>query len=110
MGRIVIVGYRPKPGAAAALPTLVARHWPLLREQALVSARPPWLLRAADGTLVEVFEWLSPQSIARAHSNPAVQALWSEFAALCDLIPVSQVPEAAELFSEFEALNVQAYR
>jgi hypothetical protein len=105
MGRIVIVGYRPKPGHQADLQALVSRHAQVLREQALVSDRPAWLMRAADGTVVEVFEWLSEHSIERAHGNAAVQALWAEFAAVCDYVPVGQLPEAAALFSEFEALN-----
>ena len=73
MGRIVIVGYRPKPGQQAAVQALVSRHGQVLREQALVTDRPGWVMRAADGTLVEVFEWLSTHSIERAHSTAAVQ-------------------------------------
>ncbi|MFO1328298.1 MAG: hypothetical protein U1F56_13140 [Rubrivivax sp.] len=108
MGRVVIVGYRPKPGMEVALAALASRHWSVLREQALVSERPPQLMRAADGTVVEVFEWLCAESIERAHHNAAVQALWSEFAALCDYVPLAQVPEAARLFSEFEPLPARA--
>ncbi len=104
MGRMVIVGYRPKPGLQTELEAVVGRHWGVLRQQALVSDRPPQLMRAADGTVVEVFEWLSVQSIARAHHNAAVQALWSELAAVGDCVPLGQVPEAARLFSEFEPL------
>ena len=99
MGRVVIVGYRPKPGMDAAVATLAARHWAVLRAQALVSERPPLLMRAADGTVVEVFEWLCAESIERAHHNAAVQALWSEFAAACDYVPVGQLSEAAQPFS-----------
>jgi hypothetical protein len=33
-----------------------------------------------------------------------VQALWSEFAAVCDFVPVGGLAEAARLFSEFESL------
>lgn len=104
MGRFVIVGYRPKPGMAAALEAVVGKHWDTLRHEALVSDRPPQRMRAADGTIVEVFEWLCAQSIARAHSNAAVQALWSEFAAVCEYVPVGQLAEAGQLFSEFDAL------
>jgi hypothetical protein len=105
MGRIVIVGYRPRAGQGPALQALVARHWQVLREQALVTERPPSVMRATDGSLVEVFEWLSPQSIERAHANAAVQAMWSEFAAVCDFVPVGQLAEAGQLFSEFEAID-----
>lgn len=105
MGRIVIVGYRPKRGHQSSLLALLARHGQVLREQALVADRPPCLMRAADGTVVEVFEWLSPQSIDRAHANAAVQALWSEFKAVCDFVPVGQLAEAGQPFAEFEALS-----
>jgi hypothetical protein len=108
MGRFVIVGYRPKPGMQAALEAVAARHWDVLRREALVSERPAQLMRAADGTVVEVFEWLCVQSIERAHTNAAVQALWSEFAAVCDYVPVAQLPEAARVFSEFDALPATA--
>lgn len=105
MGRFVIVGYRPKPGMAAALEALLSRHWDMLRSEALVTDRSPHLMRAADGTIVEVFEWLCTESIARAHRSAAVQALWSEFAAVCDYVPVAELPESAQPFSEFEALT-----
>jgi len=104
MGRFVIAGYRPKADQGPALHALVKRHWPALRQQALVSERSALVMQAADGSIVEVFEWLSPQSIERAHVNPVVQALWSEFAAVCDFVPVGQLAESARLFSEFESL------
>ena len=104
MGRMVIVGYRPKAGQQAALEAVVTKHRGVLRHEALVSEHRPQVMRAADGTVVEVFEWLSAQSIERAHNNAAVQALWSEFAAVCDIVPVGLLAEARQLFSEFEAL------
>lgn len=104
MGRFVIGGYRPKPGQAPALEAVVLRHWEVLRREALVSERPPHRMRAADGTIVEVFEWLSEQSSARAHRNAAVQALWSEFAAVCEHVPVGHLPETRQPFAEFDAL------
>jgi hypothetical protein len=104
MGRFVIAGYKPRADQGPALRALVKRHWPALRDQALVSARSALVMRADDGTIVEVFEWLSPQSVARAHDNPVVQALWAEFAAVCDFVPVGGLAEAARLFSEFESL------
>lgn len=107
MGRTVIVGYRPKPGMAEELEALVSRHWDTLRAQALVSARAPHRMRAADGTLVEVFEWLSPQSIERAHHNAAVQAMWSQFAVCCDYVPVGSLAESGHPFAEFDSLSAR---
>jgi hypothetical protein len=104
MGRVVIAAFKPKPGQQERLRALVARHWDLLRAQGLVTEQPRTAMQAADGTIVEVFEWRSPKAIARAHADPAVLALWSEFEAACEYVPIADVPEASQPFSEFEAL------
>jgi hypothetical protein len=102
-GRIVIVAYRPRAGQAEALATAVRRHGPVLRAEGLVSARPFTVMQAQDGTLVEVFEWASASAIEAAHANPRVQALWAEFFAACEYVPIGTVAESSQLFSEFAA-------
>ncbi|HEY9104670.1 antibiotic biosynthesis monooxygenase [Chitinimonas sp.] len=104
MGRFVIVAYRPKPGQEAALRSVVERHAEVLRQQALITERPAQIMQAGDGTLVEVFEWRSASAIDAAHANPAVQALWAEFAAACDYVPLASLAEADQLFAEFDPL------
>jgi hypothetical protein len=103
MGRFVIAVFKPRPGQSAALAHAVAKHTPLLRQLKLLSERPASIMRATDGTVVEVFEWLSTEAIEAAHRHPAVQALWAEFAAASEYVPLSALPEAAGLFAEFEA-------
>lgn len=105
MGRVVIVGMKPKSGCTDALKTLVDDHVPRLSAEGLVTSRAPIILEAADGTIIEVFEWASAAAIEAAHSNPAVQAMWGEFAQVCEFVPVGALPEAGELFSEFSPLN-----
>jgi len=105
MGRIVIACYRPKPGKQAALRELIRDHLPTLRRQKLVTERAPITMEAADGTIVEVFEWASPAAIEAAHTNPAVLAMWKEYEKICDFVPLASVPEAAQLFSEFTPLE-----
>jgi hypothetical protein len=63
-------------------------------------------MRASNGTLIEVFEWRSADAIRQAHENPAVQALWAEFDAACEYTPLGQLPEAAQLFAEFQAVEL----
>jgi hypothetical protein len=106
MPRTVIVAYKPKTGMSAKLDACVAKHWRMLREQKLVTERPAFTMKAVNGTTVEVFEWLSKAAIEAAHTNAAVQALWDEFGACCDFLPIAQVPEAAEMFSEFETVSL----
>lgn len=75
-GEMVIVGYRPHPGQAAELERLVADHVPILRRLGLATDRPALAMRAADGTVIEVFEW-QPGGIERAHADPQAGALWA---------------------------------
>jgi hypothetical protein len=104
MGRIVIVAYRPKPGQQAALESLVRRHHTRLLAQGLVTDRAPVRMRAADGTIVEVFEWSSAAAMAAADDHDAVQRIWSDYAAIGDCVPLAQLREAQDLFAEFEPL------
>ena len=102
MGRIVIVAYMPKPGRDAALLAAVDKHLRVLADEGLVTDRPASVMRAKDGTVVEVFEWASAEAIERAHSNAAVGALWAEFGAACDDVPLAGLAEAQDMFAEFE--------
>jgi quinol monooxygenase YgiN len=102
MGRIVIAAYRPKPGAEAELRRLVGEHVPRLRALGLVTERAPVAMAAADGVILEVFEWASSEAIAAAHEHPEVQAMWGEFAAVCDYVAPATVDELARPFPDFD--------
>lgn len=106
MGRVVIACYRPKPGRQQALRQLMRSHVSTLRSAALVTSRAPITMEAADGTIVEVFEWASADAIKAAHEHPTVLEMWEQFAEVCDYLPIGQVPEATQLFSEFTPVEV----
>jgi hypothetical protein len=55
-GVCVIVAYRPKPGKEDGLLELVRSRVPTLRQEGLVSDRAPTIMRARDGTIIEVSE------------------------------------------------------
>lgn len=105
MSRIVIAAFRPKQGMQQQLLDVVEKHWHVLQGRNLVTERPRIAMQAADGTVVEVFEWRSAEAVAQAHRDPDVLALWSEFEAACDYVPIADVPESQRLFSEFSALR-----
>jgi hypothetical protein len=105
MARIVIVGYKPKPGKADELKKLSKTHVPRLKKEGLVTDREPVIMEAADGTIVEVFEWLSDEAIQRAHSNPEVQKMWGEYAEVCDYVPINTLLEANDMFAAFKPLD-----
>ncbi|MFN2508939.1 MAG: antibiotic biosynthesis monooxygenase family protein [Chthoniobacterales bacterium] len=104
-GICVIVAYRPKHGKGAELLELVRSRVPTLRKEGLVSDRVPVIMRARDGTIIEVSEWKSHEAIEAAHQNPNVLAMWDKFFALCDCVPLNTVPEASTMFAGFEPVG-----
>jgi len=66
-GVIVIVAYRPKPGKESETLELVRNRIPTLRKEALVPERAAIIMRARDGTIIEVSEWKSREAIDEAH-------------------------------------------
>lgn len=100
-GRVVVVAMRPKPECDGRLEALIEDHVGILREEGLATDRAPVVMRAADGTFIEVFEWASADAIEKAHDNPRVTELWGRFAEVCDFIPAGELQEFGDLFSEF---------
>jgi quinol monooxygenase YgiN len=104
-GVCVIVAYRPKPGKEHELLKLVRDRVPTLLKEGLVTDREPVIMRAKDGTIVEVSEWKSREAIDAAHKNPNVLAMWERFFAVCDCVPLKTVAEAEEMFAGFEPVD-----
>ena len=105
MGDMVIVAYRPKAGRDHELLELTKDHVPFLRRLGFATDRPATAMKGEDGVIVEVFEWKSG-ALAAAHKHPAVQALWSMYAAVCDNVPLHELPEAKELFAQFAPIEL----
>lgn len=103
--RMVIACYRPRPGRDQALLELVRAHVPLLRQEKLATSRPAYVMRAADGSIVEIFEWSTADAISRAHENRPVQSLWARFSEACDYVTLAELRETRELFAEFEPVD-----
>jgi hypothetical protein len=105
MGRMVIVGYRPKPGCEDELLDLTRDHVPQLRRLGFATGRPAVAMRSKAGVIVEVFEW-ADGAIARAHEHPEVQAMWARYAAVCEYTPLHELAETKDLFAEFEPIDL----
>jgi quinol monooxygenase YgiN len=104
-GVIVIVAYRPKPGKEREILELVRGRVPTLRKEGLVTNRVPTMMRAKDGTIIEVSEWKSREAIDAAHKNPNVLAMWDKFFAVCDCVPLKTLAEAEDMFAGFEPID-----
>ena len=101
---IVIAVYRPKEGKAAELEALVRDHLPILQSQDMVTGRASIMMRAKDGTIVEVFEWKSQRAIESAHTNPVVVEMWKRFEQACTYQKLVDLDESRDPWAGFEPL------
>jgi len=101
MGVMVMALFRPRPGRADELMACMRDHLPVLRAQGLATGRPSVVLRAAHGTLVEIFEWQSSAAIDAAHADPEVGKLWARYAACCEYVTLADLAESRAMFPEF---------
>jgi hypothetical protein len=102
--QVVFALYRPHPGKDAELRRLIARHLPVLRRLELVTERPAILVRAKDGTYIEVFEWRTEESAKLAHEHPEVARVWEAMAQVAEFPALESLEEAKERFSHFEPI------
>lgn len=105
MGRVVIVAYHPREGREDDLLGAIRDHVPTLRAEGLATRREPLILRSGDGTYLEIFEWASSEAIEAAHENAVVQAMWERFAEASEYRTLASLPEASEVFAEFEPVE-----
>lgn len=107
MGRMVLVVYRPKLGRGQDLIKLTRTHVPRLRALNLASDRPALAMTAANGDVVEVFEWVSEDAMKRAHEHPVVQAMWDEYEQVCTYQPLASLEQVGDLFAEFTPIELE---
>ena len=106
MGVMVMALFRPKPGRESDLMACMRDHLPVLRSQGLATDRPNLILRASDGTLVEIFEWVSQEAIDAAHGNAEVGKLWERYAQCCEYVTLADLAEAKAMFPSFDLVSV----
>lgn len=87
-------------GAGVPRNARIRRHVPTLRREKLATDRAVTLLEASDGTLLEIFEWV-PGGAERAHSNPAVLAIWGPMHECADFATLASLPESGTAFPHF---------
>jgi quinol monooxygenase YgiN len=96
--------YRPKPGKADELKEILNVHIPTLREEGLITERELLTLQAEDGTIIEIAEWKSTESIDKAHHSEKVMAVWDKISSVAELTSLSSLAEAQYPFPNFKAL------
>lgn len=102
---LAIATYKPKAGREDLLLMLVATHLPALRKLELATDRPAYLAKSADGTIIEIFEWVSAAAIHAAHEHPDISAIWQQMDLVADFLPLNTLPESEKVFPGFEIIQ-----
>ena len=102
--RLSIVAYRPKTGKEQELLALTREHVPYLQSIGLATRRPSIISKAADGTIVEVFEWAAG-GLEKAHTDSGVAEMWKRYAAACDIVCLNTLRESGDMFANFVPID-----
>ena len=105
MSDMMVVGYRPKSAHEESFLELLKDHVPFLQRLGLATERPALAMRSKGGDIVEIFEW-RPGALEKAHENAAVTAMWTKFSAVCDFVPLHELPETRDMFAQFTLIDL----
>lgn len=97
--------YKPKEGKHEELMALVRNHLPILKQYGLASEKEGYLAIAQDGTIVEVFEWVSASATDAAHQHPAVLDIWEKMMLVADFVPMHSLQEGKRPFPGFAIIE-----
>ena len=106
VSRIAINVYRARPDKEVVLLSELRDHQSLLWSEGLATDLEPIVMRAGDGTLIEIFQWASAKAIEDAHRNARVQAAWGRLEACAEFVPLAEVAGADRPFSDFERVSL----
>jgi hypothetical protein len=86
---ISIAHYRVKPGHEEQFAEVLRGHQRALQSLGLVTDRPVEVFlgseKQVEGPLfIEIFEWVSADGSAQAHTHPEVSQLWESMGELCE--------------------------
>ena len=101
---IVFAAYRPKAGNEKEFESLLNKHVPTLRELGLATERAPIIVRAKDGTFIEVFEWHSAEAAQKAHEHPVVAKIWEQMGQIGEFAALNSLEEATKPFPHFKPI------
>ena len=105
MGRVIVAGYRPKPGFDCELEKLVRSHHSTLLAEGLATDRPSLILRSKNGTLIEIYEVTKSYTKENTARNPRVTGLWRLMDDICTYVPPGRLEEMQNLFPEFPNIS-----
>jgi quinol monooxygenase YgiN len=104
--QLFVALYRPHAGKEEALKKLIAEHVPTLRRLELITDREALLMKAQDGTYVEIAEWRGPDSAEKAHQHPELAKVWEGMGKIADFPALESLKESKVRFPHFQPVGL----
>ncbi|GLX70344.1 hypothetical protein [Paenibacillus glycanilyticus] len=98
--------YRPHAGKEKELHAIVKEHGPALIQEGLITELPVLKLEAEDGTVIEIFEWKSEESMHQAHKSPVIWPIWERMMEVAEMTGLGSLKEAGHPFPNFKRLEL----
>jgi hypothetical protein len=100
-----MASYRPHPGKEEELLNILREHVAVQRREGFATDHPVTLMKAEDGTLIEIFEWKSIEAKDQAHKSEAVMGLWNHMMEIAEMVPLATLAETQHPFAAFTPLR-----
>ncbi|HEX5170271.1 MAG TPA: hypothetical protein VFW11_13930 [Cyclobacteriaceae bacterium] len=107
MPRIGFVLYHPRKGKEDELVSMIQTHFPFLRREGFITERKVVGMKAKDGSIMVVFEWMTSDAIDEASTHSGIQKLWTQVSKISDFGKPGTVKELHQVFPDFEALTIE---
>ena len=107
MSKVGVILYRPRKGKEEELLKHIRAAFPMLRRNGFLTERKIFGMKAKDGRILVVFEWISEDAFDKAGAHPEVQEYWMEADRISSFDKPASLPEFQRTLPEFEALNLE---
>jgi len=105
MRRTFMVVYKPYKGKDQELLPATKASYLDLRKGGYVTSQPPMLMKASDGSIILIFEWIEKQKNEEAQVDPVIQQHWMTLSKICEFEKAMSLIEFQRPFSEFETIE-----
>lgn len=103
---ITMALYQPHEGKEEQLNEVLKNHIKTLEAENLITSREPIRAQAADGTVIEIFEWKSEKAKDAAHESPVVMKVWNDIMEIAEIKSLSSLEESKHPFPNFALYSV----
>jgi len=106
MSILAIATYKPKTGRENDFLKLLTNHIPTLHSEKLISSKDNYVMHSKNGTIIEIFEWLSREAVDKAYETQCYGSFWQQIGERADVVSLNSLEETGQPFAGFKIINI----